>query len=124
VGWPPKVGEVLPRAADAWCVEEKWADWILADGGHGPEWSRVFRVRHSEWQRVWEAIAAAVIGASIQTVRDLRTAGVTCGVPLDLAIEGRAAAVATAWHYADEATAPRLVTAYPKPYNRGHGSST
>jgi hypothetical protein len=30
VSWPPNTGELLPRADEAWCVDEKWADWILA----------------------------------------------------------------------------------------------
>jgi hypothetical protein len=63
-----------------------------------------------------------VIGASIQSVRDLGAEGISCGVAVELTIEGRAAAVASAWHYADESAAPRLVTAYPRPYNRAHGN--
>jgi hypothetical protein len=64
--WPPEVGETLPRAAEAWCIEGKWAAWILA---------------------------------------------------------GRTGTVTTAWHYAKKGAAPRLVTAYPRPYNRGHGGN-
>ena len=59
MGWPPKVGEALPRAAEAWCIEVKWTDWVLAEHGHGPEWSRVFRLDSEDWERVWEAIAEA-----------------------------------------------------------------
>lgn len=89
MAWPPRVGDPLPRAAAAWCVEEKWAGWILAEKGHATEWRLVFHIDASQWERVWEAIAAAV---------------------------------SSAWHYADEGTAPRLVTAYPKPYNRSCGN--
>jgi hypothetical protein len=123
MGWPPQIGEALPRAAEAWCTEEKWGGWILAKAGHGSEWNLVFHVDASEWELVWEAIAVAVIEAPIRTVRDLGTEGVSCGVPLTLKLGERTAAVTSAWHYAGEGAAPRLVTAYPTPYNRGHGSS-
>ncbi len=63
-----------------------------------------------------------MIGAAIETVRNLGAEGIACGVSVELAIEGRAASVATAWHYTGEGSTPRLVTAYPKPYNRSHGS--
>lgn len=122
MAWPPTVGDPLPRAAEAWCTREKWNDWILAAHGHGPEWSRVFHIDLGQWERAWGAIADAVIGASVQALRDLKAAGITCGVPVKLGIEGRTANVATAWHYSDEAAAPRLVTAYPRPYNRGYGN--
>jgi hypothetical protein len=36
MGWPPKAGELLPRAAEAWCEPSKWDGWILASRGHGP----------------------------------------------------------------------------------------
>jgi hypothetical protein len=124
MGWPPQIGETLPRAAEAWCAEEKWAGWILAEAGHRSEWGRVFHASLSEWERAWEAIAAAMTDASIQTVRDLGAEGVSCGVSVELTLGERTATVTTAWHYADEEAAPRLITAYPTPYNRGHGSRT
>jgi hypothetical protein len=40
---------------------------------------------------------------------------VVCGVEVKVMINDRAATVATAWHYADDHAAPRLVTAYPSP---------
>jgi hypothetical protein len=121
MAWPPEIGDPLPRAAAVWCVEEKWASWILAERGHGTEWRRVFHVDASQWERIWEAIATAVIGALIETVRSGLHGSITCGVMLDLTIGNRTAAVSSAWHYAAEGAAPRLVTAYPKPYHRSHG---
>ncbi len=120
--WPPKVGEPLPRAAEAWRHRVKLEDWVLAEQGHGREWSRVFRVGLADADLVWHAISAAVLTAPITEVRGEGGGEVGCGVLVDLAIEARIAPVLTAWHYAHEAAAPRLVTAYPKPYNRGHGS--
>jgi hypothetical protein len=34
---------------------------------------------------------------------------------MELTIDDRTARVATAWHYADQGAAPRLMTAYPSP---------
>jgi len=60
------------------------------------EWKRIFRVTVEDLDLVWESI--------------------------ELRANERVAFVVTAWHYADADAAPRLVTAYPKPYNRGNGS--
>jgi hypothetical protein len=46
-------------------------------------------------------------------VRDRAPHGVVCGVEVTLTINEGTAPVATAWHYAHENAAPRLVTAYP-----------
>jgi hypothetical protein len=123
MGWPPKVGDELPRAADAWCVEEKWTAWILAVHGHGPEWRAVLGVEAGEWERAWEALREAVQEATVRTVRLPEAGGVACGVDVDLAIGARSAPVTSAWHYEQEGAAPRLVTAYPTPYNRAHGGN-
>jgi hypothetical protein len=64
-------------------------------------------------RRIWAAIAAVVRDVPVSVVRDRAPHGVVCGVELTLTINDRTAPVATAWHYADEDAAPRLVTAYP-----------
>jgi hypothetical protein len=70
VSWPPKPGEALPRAAECWYEQVKLDDWVLAERGHGPGWSRVFHLEPEDGERFWEAISAAVAGAPIATVRD------------------------------------------------------
>lgn len=112
--WPPKIGEPLPRATDAW-YEQRKLDWILGDEGHGPEWQKVFRVTASDSGMTWEAIAYATLGSTIEIVRDCFPFGVTCGIRIDLEINGRRAPTTIGWQYAVEASAPRLVTAYPTP---------
>jgi hypothetical protein len=119
--WPPRVGAPLPRAGEAWCERVKLEDWVLGLEGHGREWERVFRVGVEGADRVWEAIADAVLSAPVTELREGEH-GVGCGVHAELAIDARVAPVLTGWHYADEKAAPRLVTAYPKPYTRGHGN--
>jgi hypothetical protein len=121
MGWPPEIGETLPRSGDAWCEEQKWTAWIMADHGHHSEWTAVLRVGGGEWERAWEALREAVKEATIETVRFPATGGVTCGVTIDVSIGERSAPVTSAWHYEMQGAAPRLVTAYPTPYNRVHG---
>jgi hypothetical protein len=111
--WPPKIGEVLPRAEEAWYDQSKFDDWIFAAQGHGLEWEQVFEVGPKEREQVWEAIAGAALGATIVEVRDHPRFGTTCGIETGLSIGERTAPVTISWHYASQDAAPRLVTAYP-----------
>lgn len=111
----PEIGQPLPRAADAYATGEKWRGWVFAEHGHGREWARVFNVGAEDSERIWRAISEAIADARVFTLRDRAPYGVVCGVELELTINERTAAVATAWHYAYEDAAPRLVTAYPSP---------
>lgn len=105
----------MPRAADAHASADKWGGWILAAHGHGAEWARVFDAGPDDSEQVWQAIAMAVLGAPVSTLRARGPHGVVCGVEVAMTINDRTATVTTAWHYADEGVAPRLVTAYPSP---------
>jgi hypothetical protein len=111
---PPTVGHPLPRADEAYATPEKWAEWILADRGHGGEWGRVFRAHLADSEQIWQAIADAVLDASVSAVRKVAV-GTTCEVDVELTINERTATVRSAWHYADTEDAPRLVTAFPTP---------
>ena len=115
VKWPPKIGEPLPRAEDAWYEWRKVEDWILCPAGHSSEWNKVFHVSLAEWGLLWSSIAEAVMGSTIAVVRDRRPNGITCGVKVELAINDRCAPVKISWHYSTRDSAPRLVTAYPSP---------
>jgi hypothetical protein len=111
----PEIGQPMPRVASARATADKWRGWILAEHGHGPEWARVFNVGPDESKRIWQAIRNAVLDAPVVAIRDRAPHGVVCGVEVTLTINDRTAAVATAWHYADQDAPPRLVTAYPSP---------
>jgi hypothetical protein len=114
MGWPPKVGEVLPRGEDAWCEPSKWDGWILADRGHGREWAKVLHVTLADVDVLWKALAAAVLVEPVSRVVDLGKHGLNCRVDVQLTIRERSARIRAAWHYADAESAPRLVSAYPR----------
>jgi hypothetical protein len=115
VDWPPKIGEALSRPEDAWYEWTKVEDWILGPAGHSLEWSTVFHINLGDWGLLWNCLAEAVLGATIAVVRDRRPNGITCGVSVELSINGRCAPVTISWHYSGKDSAPRLVTAYPSP---------
>jgi hypothetical protein len=110
----PTIGLPLPRATEAYSEPEKWDQWILAEHGHGPEWARVFRLGPTDVDRIWRAIADAVLDAPISSVREADF-GTSCEVYIVLTVDVRISRVRSAWHYANEEAAPRLVTAFPTP---------
>lgn len=93
---------------------------MLSEEGHLGEWRRVFRVETDDAELVWESIAEAVLRAPIAEVRGKGIAA-SYGVLIEPSINCRVALVLSAWHYEDVSAAPRLVTAYPKPYTRRNG---
>jgi hypothetical protein len=115
MGWPPQLGEPLPRAAHCWYERIKVDGWILDPGGHGPEWERVFQVTVVDREKVWSALAVAIADLPILEVRDRGGNGIVCGVRGEITIGKRSAPVTMSWHYAAPDSAPRLVTAYPSP---------
>lgn len=115
MGWPPQVGEPLPRASDCWYERAKFEEWILAPRGHGREWRQVFGVGPEDGDRAWRALVSAAGSAVIVEVRDREPDGIVCGVRARVAISERSAMVTMSWHYEDPTAAPRLATAYPSP---------
>jgi hypothetical protein len=118
VAWPPTIGEPLPGATDGWYEQPKWSEWILSPRGHGPEWRTILALAVEDADALWEAIAAAIVGAPVYGVRVAPTGGVLCEVRFEITLRGRIALAITVWHLASEGAAPRLVTAYPRPYTR------
>jgi hypothetical protein len=76
-----------------------------------PIWRRVFGP--VQFEDLWQALATAVLEAPVSEIRELGNLGVTCRVLVALRVGGRTAEVRTSWHYFDEDSAPRLVTAFP-----------
>lgn len=114
MGWPPQVGDELPRAAECWYEQAKLLGWVLGEEGHGEEWQRVMRVDVEDAEKVWEALSASVAQATVTGVRDLGRFGLNCEVDERLTIGERSATIRTIWHYAAPDAAPRLVSAFPR----------
>lgn len=110
--WPPRMGDPLPRAGEAY-AEPRKLTWLLSDEGHGREWARVLRIDKHDIERFWEAIARGVLRATIFRVIYESPDGAVCGAKIELTIGVRSTNATTSWHYAHPFDAPRLVTAYP-----------
>lgn len=74
----------------------------------------IFAVEIRDASSVWRAIAQGALTAPVRSVRNRSPHGIVCGVVMTVTLNGRTAAVVTAWHYIDCNAAPRLVTAYPR----------
>jgi hypothetical protein len=107
----PTIGNPLPRAEDAYSTHAKWREWILADEHHGPDWTAVFGT--ADRATIWPTLAAAILIAPVLEIREVADGGLSCRVDVLLTLNNRTATVRTAWHYAEEDDAPRLVTAFP-----------
>src|SRR5690348_7993925 len=114
MGWPPQIGEPLPRATDCWYEPAKLIDWVLGEDGHGAEWERVMHVGVPDSEEVWQAISILARTAEVTGFRDLGRFGFNCEVDAQLTIGERSAMFRTIWHYAAPDAAPRLVSAFPK----------
>lgn len=121
MGWPPKVGESLPRAAEAWGVAEKLSGYSLnvehASGGPKARgFERILGITGSDLTYLETAVRMAVLAAPISDIRIRPPYGVHCEVRISVRGLGpkqdRVAEVVTAWELSDERAAPRLVNAY------------
>lgn len=74
------------------------------------------RVGSEDTDALWDAIAAAVVEAPVYGVRVAQGGGMLCEVRFELSVRERDAIAVTVWHLAHDGAAPRLVTAYPRPY--------
>jgi hypothetical protein len=123
VTWPPQIGELLPRAEDAWGILEKLASYSLdldhRDGGHK---ARVFQavlgITATDVDYLAYALREGLVTTPVRRVRANPPHGVVCGVWITVRGLGarvdRTAVVRTAWEIRHEDDAPRLVTAYIK----------
>jgi hypothetical protein len=76
MAWPPRVGETLPRGADAWFEQPKWVEWILSARGHGPEWRAILRIGSEDAEALWEAISLIACASSSSCEGDQATVGI------------------------------------------------
>lgn len=118
--WPPRIGEPLPRAEDAYNVREKLADYSLnpehTRGGEKAEgFAQVLAITAADL----EYLAGVLLnGARTIPISAMRTSEhrVHCQVLVPVRGLGdrsdRVATVVTAWEIRWDGDAPRLITAY------------
>lgn len=121
---PPKIGELLPRAAEATGVREKLAGYSLdpANEFGGPKargFELILGITPVHLDHLEAEIRAGIRKAPISSVRDNTPHGFNCVVELPVRGVGdkreRVINVRTVWELTDEDAAPRLITAYPRP---------
>jgi hypothetical protein len=121
VNWPPKIGKLLPRAAEAWRIREKLLDYSLnaehtSGGPKARGFERILGITPREVEQLEAAIRQAILQQPITGVRVKPPYGVHCEVRIELHGLGnksdRVAPVITAWELTDPDAAPRLMNAY------------
>ncbi len=124
MGWPPQVGDVLPRAEECFGLRDKLSNYSLNPAHErGFAKARGFEtllgVTVADLEYLEATIRIGIRGAPIGSIRDNSPYGVLCAV--DIAVRGvrekasRSIGVCTVWELADREAAPRLVSAYVKP---------
>jgi hypothetical protein len=121
--WPPKVGDPLPRAAEAFGARRKLATYSL-DTTHrigGPKargFERILGITIDNIGYLEGAIQTGILITAVSVVRDTPPWGINCTVMVPVRglgeKSGRIANVRTAWLLAGAGAPPRLVTAFPR----------
>ena len=120
---PPTVGELLPRAAEAFGVRVKLETYSL-DVNHekgGPKargFERILDITVEDIDYLEDAIYSGVTLIPVSEVRDNAPWGIKCVVLIPARGRGekrdRLVNITTSWEIRDTGAAPRLVTAYLK----------
>ncbi|HEX2016928.1 MAG TPA: hypothetical protein VGN69_09545 [Solirubrobacteraceae bacterium] len=121
MSWPT-VGDLLPRADEAWGIGDKLEGYVLntehADGGPKANYlSQALDIELADLAYLEAEIAEGARSQPITGVRGNEPYGVTCEVVMP--IQGlrnhndRVVDLLTIWELRDQSATPRLVTAYP-----------
>ena len=122
--WPPDVGEVLPRAAEAFGVRYKLATYSLdvtneVGGPKARGFEAMLGITIDAIDYLEAQIMSRILDTPLSDVRNNPPYGINCVV--DMPIRGigahgqRIVNVRTAWLISTAGDPPRLVSAYPKP---------
>ena len=120
----PAVGELLPRAAEAFGLRYKLETYSLdvthKDGGPKARgFELILGITIDAIDYLETQILARVLDTPISEVRDNPPHGVNCAVDIQVrgigATADRVATVRTAWIISTPGDPPRLVNAFPKP---------
>lgn len=124
MGWPPRVGELLPRAEEAFGVREKLRFYSLnlghVDGGPKARgFALILGITIDSIDYVETEIHRGIRRAPIKTIRDNSPFGFSCVVEFPLqGLASRASRIVnlrTTWLLAGRGAPPRLTSAYLKP---------
>jgi hypothetical protein len=123
MGWPPRVGELLPRAEEAYGIREKLAKYSL-DPAHergGPKahgFAVILGITIESVDYVEAQIRLEIQRHPIQAVADNRPYGWSCLVEFPIQGVGsyseRVANLRTVWELTGPLLPPRLISAFPK----------
>jgi hypothetical protein len=119
VSWPPQICELLPRAEDAYGVDEKLLNYSLKTGhprGKAEAFARALAVTADDLDYIAEALLSGTRTTPVSGVRPAGVHGCHCEVIVQVrGLRGRTDRVAnvlTAWQIRWEGDRPRLITAY------------
>lgn len=122
--WPPKVGELLPRAEDAFGVRRKLAGYSLdatnlVGGPKARGFALILGVTIADIDYLEGVIRAGISKRPISEVRDNSPYGINCVVEVPTRGIGTKSArminVRTVWALETREARPRLVSAFPRP---------
>jgi len=124
MGWPPRVGELLPLAEEAIGVRVKLLTYSLDlthDVGRAKAqgFARLLGITLASIDYLEAELHRAVREVPISSVRGNRGGGLNCVIEFPLRGRGdfvdRIVTVKTVWELTAPCLPPRLVTAFPRP---------
>jgi hypothetical protein len=124
VPWPPRIGDPLPRASEAFGVRRKLTTYCLnAANEFGAAKARGFalilEITIDDADYLEAAILSAITVAPITAIRDCAPHGVNCVV--EVPVRGldrkstRLVNIRTVWRIGAPGDRPHLTTAFPRP---------
>jgi hypothetical protein len=123
MAWPPKPGDLLPRADEAVGVQRKLEEYSLVEGHGvgGPKatgFRRILGITIDHAEDLAAEIHSQILKTPVASVRDNTFRGMNCVVEFNLRGVGpysaRSVRLRTVWEVAEEGSAPRLVSVYLK----------
>jgi hypothetical protein len=121
VTWPPKIGEPIPRAEDAYNVQEKLRDYSLnlahnVGGNKAAGFLQILGISAADAEYLAAVLLDGVRELPVMVVRDNAPFGLNCNVIVPVRglgeRAGRIANVLTSWELRHVGDRPRLVTAH------------
>ena len=119
MSWPPKIGEPLARAEDAYGVHDKLGRYSLKPGhprAKADAFARVLAITADDLDYLAEAVLDGIRTTPLSGARDAGAYGFHCEVIVPIrGLRDRADRVAnvlTVWQIRWDGDTPRLITAY------------